>query len=135
MKFMICFKVVNNVFRGQIKLFFNLFDCYCLLEVMFHSVKYYVNKPNQIVVHYNGFTCLIFSSGQVRFMGNCNLNLINSFLNIIDIIYTEIIVPFHLVSETVAINLQKRINLIHFASKFNNDLNVKCELELFPAVS
>ena len=134
MKFMNCFKVVNKVFRGQINLFFNLFDCYCLLQVFFDNISYNYFKPRQIVIRYNNFTCLIFTSGQVRFMGNCNDDLINNFINHIDIIYTHIIVPFNLVSETVVTNLHRNVNLFHFA-QIKHDFNIKCEPELFHAVS
>lgn len=136
MKFMNYFKVVNQVFKGHIKLFCSLFDCYCLLQVFFDSIKYLKRYPTQIVIRIkNKFTCLIFTSGHIRFMGNCDLGSCNEFLNYIDFIHTSVITPLHKVSETICINTKRSINLFDFVSKHCCSSLVKFEPEIFPAVS
>lgn len=136
MKWKIYFEIVNQVYRGQIKLSFNLFDCYCLLQVFFDSLKFCNHRPKQIVIRIKkNFTCLIFTSGQVRFMGNCDLVSCNEIINFIDFIYSDVLTPLHKVSETVLVNLNTSINLHEFVGKFYCNNYIKFEPEIFPAVS
>lgn len=127
--------MVNNIFRGQIKLQYDLYNCSFFVCPFVDSIKLFEYKPKQLVIRTkNKFTCIIFSSGSIRFMGNCNLDSCNEFLKFIDFLYTDIITPIFKVSETIYINTYKHINLHIFAKNHCSKL-ITFEPELFSAIS
>jgi len=71
-------------------------------------------------------------------MGKISLDDAQSIVDFIKIIYSSITTSLHLVSQTYVFKLDANVcpvNLHHIAKLYKNDVNVRFECELFPALS
>lgn len=84
------------------------------------------------------FSFILFASGQCRVMGKITYDDACCFIQNIHYIYSDISNVLHLVSQTVVFKLEDNlcpVNLYHLISEYNNDVNVRFEGEIFPAIS
>jgi len=121
-----------------VTLLFNLNTCFNILKDTFINVKLSCKLPQQLIVRFKGCTLLLFNSGQFRIMGKVSIESAFIHLESIHYIYSDIIIPLHLVSQTVVSQFDISlcpINLHHISQIYKHDKNVRFECELFPALS
>lgn len=117
---------------------YNIVTCFDYLKLHFPNVTYSSKLPQQIVIKHKTFSLVLFNSGQLRIMGKATYNIAYSFLKSIKLIYSHVITDLHLTSQTVVFKLMNSlcpINLITFVKEYSDDVNIKLNSELFPAVS
>lgn len=105
----------------------------------FSDITFSNKLPLQIVVHINSCTLVLFNSGQFRIMGKVDFDdACTIIISSINYIYSDIITPLHLATQTGVFKLPNSfcpINLHRIAKEYVNDVNVRFEPEIFPAVS
>lgn len=93
------------------------------------------SQPQQIVIHFDLCTLLLFHSGNCRIMGKASsLDDVSCILNfLVDLLHTSIISPLTLVSQTVVFKLNVvNVNLHKLVRIIPNSI---FEPELFPSLS
>lgn len=91
-----------------------------------------------MILALDGFTLLLFNSGQLRIMGKLTLNHAQEFLNSIHNIYTCIETPLNCTTQTFVFQIDKTlvpINLHNLSNRFGENCNFSFLPELFPAFS
>lgn len=129
---------MNSIYRGKLKLLHDLQTCYCKLLPHFSNITLLKKLPLQIIIRFEKGTLLLFSGGQFRFMGKISHNFTIDIIKHINYIYSDVIMPPYLVSQTVVFKVLDEccpLNLHHIASIFKDDKYVRFENELFPALS
>ncbi len=105
----------------------NLINFYKTLKC---DKKIYLHRPRMIRIRINNLTIIMFANGKVRFMGKpkeeFELELI--FTSVTNLIATHI----RLITETVSMNIGKKINVFTIAQQYPTLCSL--ESELFPAL-
>lgn len=129
---------MNSIFRTKLSLFFDLNQTFLNLQCLYHNIRITCTLPKQIIIRLSHYSILIFTTGQCRIMGRLSLEEAQATIDSLSSIYTCIIDPLHMTSQTIVFNLDLYyvpINLYKIAHEFSNDKNVQFEPEIFPALS